>query len=175
MAKVQDIVVAVRGFQKYTKEVMKWNEIMQNGPVVGDIEGTIDRIERQSKFLIEEATEVRDGAVLRDVREMLDGFLDTRFVNDQIGVYLESMGIDLDGAWAEVCRSNNSKFSSDYNMMLQSAIGYQLKGVDVDVFESPVKGVYILKRVEDGKIMKPLSFSEPDLTPFIPKELRGEA
>lgn len=175
MAKVQDIVVAVRGFQKYTKEVMKWNEIMQNGPVVGDIEGTIDRIERQSKFLIEEATEVRDGAVLRDVREMLDGFLDTRFVNDQIGVYLESLGIDLEGAWVEVCRSNNSKFSSDYQMLEQSVSNFEKQGVEVEIVESPVKYIYVLKRVSDGKIMKPLSFSEPDLTPFIPKELRGEA
>jgi hypothetical protein len=174
MAKIQDVVVAVRGFQKYTKEVQQWNEIMQNGPVKGDVEGTIDRIERQSKFLIEEATEVRDGAVLRDVREMLDGFLDTRFVNDQIGVYLESMGVDLVGAWSEVCRSNNSKFSSDYQMLERSVSKFAEQGVEVEIVESPIKYIYVLKRVSDGKIMKPIAFSEPDLRQFIPKELRGE-
>lgn len=173
MAKIQDIVIGIRGFQKYTPEVKRWNEIMQNAPIKGDVEGTIDRIERQSKFLIEEATEVQDGAILRDVQDMLDGFLDTRFVNDQIGVYLESLGIDLDAAWAEVCRSNNSKFSTDLEMLKRSVAKFYEEGVPVEIVESPEKGVYVLKR-DDGKIMKPLTFSEPNLRQFIPKALRSK-
>jgi hypothetical protein len=178
MAKIQDIVIGIRGFQKYAPEVKRWNEIMQNAPIKGDVEGTIDRIERQSKFVVEEATEIQDGAILRDVQEMLDGFLDTRFVNDQIGVYLESLGVDLDAAWAEVCRSNNSKFSTDLEMMKKSAEALEVKGRSTNdkivVQESCEKGVYILKRTSDGKIMKPLTFSEPNLRQFIPKALRGK-
>lgn len=174
MAKIQDIVIGIRGFQKYTPEVKRWNEIMQNAPIKGDVEGTIDRIERQSKFLIEEATEVQDGAILRDVQEMLDGFLDTRFVNDQIGVYLDSLGVDLDAAWAEVCRSNNSKFSSDLGMLEASVQEFSRNGQAVSIVESPEKGVFVLKRDSDGKIMKPLTFSEPNLRQFIPKQLRSK-
>lgn len=173
MAKIQDIVIGIRGFQKYTPEVKRWNEIMQNAPIEDDVEGTLDRIERQSKFVVEEAKEIQDGAIVRDVKEILDGFLDTRFVNDQIGVYLESLGIDLNAAWAEVCRSNNSKFSNDLEMMKKSVDAFYTEGVKVEIVESPEKGVYVLKR-EDGKIMKPIAFSQPNLNQFIPKALRGE-
>lgn len=160
-------------YQAYTAEVKRWNEVMQNAPVAGDVEGTIAKITRQSAFVVEEAKEIQDGAVANDIIEMLDGHLDTRFVNDQIGVYLESLGVNLKGAWEEVCRSNNSKFSTDYEMMERSVVGYKFSGVETYIVESPIKGTYVLKRVSDGKIMKPLTFSEPNLRPFIPKQLRG--
>lgn len=160
-------------YQKYTPEVKKWNEIMQNAPADSD-EGTLAKILRQSAFVVEEAKEIQDGAVAGDVQEMLDGHLDTRFVNDQIGVYLESLGIDLTKAWEEVCRSNNSKFSNDYEMMNLSVTHYDAMGVQTYIVESPVKGTYVLKRAADGKIMKPLCFSEPNLRKFIPKHLRSK-
>ena len=161
-------------YQAYTPEVKRWNEIMQNSPVENDDEGTLAKILRQSAFVVEEAKEIQDGAIAGDVQEMLDGHLDTRFVNDQIGVYLESLGIDLVGAWNEVCRSNNSKFSTDIEMMAESLRKYSSEGVEVRIFESPIKGTYVLKRRGDGKIMKPLCFSEPNLKPFIPEHLRGK-
>lgn len=158
-------------YQKYTQEVKTWNEVMQNAPGKDD-EETIGKIIRQSKFLIEEATEVKDGAELYNVREILDGHLDTRFVNDQIGVYLESLGVDLEGAWSEVCRSNDSKFSTDLEMMHKSqAYYFEHANILTVVVESPIKGTYVLKNVDTGKIMKPLCFKEPDLRPFIPKHL----
>lgn len=160
-------------YQKYTPEVKRWNEIMQNAPADND-EGTLVKILRQSAFVVEEAKEIRDGATVGDVQEMLDGHLDTRFVNDQIGVYLESLGIDLTKAWEEVCRSNNSKFSTDLDMMYTSKDHFKAAGVEVEVVESPIEGTYVLKRVSDGKIMKPLCFSEPNLRRFIPKHLRGK-
>lgn len=161
-------------YQKYTQEVRKWNEIMQNAPSINDDEGTLAKILRQSAFVVEEAKEIQDGAHAMDVQEMLDGHLDTRFVNDQIGVYLESLGIDLTKAWEEVCRSNNSKFSSDLKMLQDSVDHYCDQGVDVEIVESPIEGTFVLKRLSDGKIMKPLCFSEPNLRRFVPKHLRGK-
>lgn len=159
-------------YQKYTEEVKTWNEVMQNAPVPGDDMGTLAKIRRQSAFVVEEAKEIQDGAVKADIREILDGHLDTRFVNDQIGVYLESLGVDLKGAWEEVCASNNSKFSDDMEMMKASQQHFFAQHVDVEIVESPIKGTYVLKRVSDGKIMKPLCFREPNLLPFIPKHLQ---
>jgi len=165
-------------YQKYTPEVKRWNEVMLNAPGVTD-QANIAKIQRQSRFVVEEAKEIRDGADALDIREMLDGHLDTRFVNDQIGVYLEAMGIDLHGAWREVCRSNNSKFSTDFNMMIASAedlserVGDEVV-VQIAPYAEGQPTTYILKRLVNGKIMKPSCFSEPDLTPFIPKHLLGE-
>lgn len=162
-------------YQKYTDEVRKWNEIMQNAPTKGDNTGTLVKILRQSSFVVEEANEIQDGAKAGDVQEILDGHLDTRFVNDQIGVYLESLGVDLEAAWAEVCRSNNSKFSTDLKMLEESSDFYmETQGVSTEIVESPIKGTYVLKRLSDGKIMKPLSFEQPNLRRFIPKHLRGK-
>lgn len=163
-------------YQKYTPEVKRWNEIMHNAPADND-EGTLAKILRQSAFVVEEAKEIQDGAIAGDVQEMLDGHLDTRFVNDQIGVYLESLGINLEKAWKEVCRSNNSKFSTNFGIMAESAERYIENGTDVYVEISsgtPPNAVYILKRRSDGKIMKPLCFIEPDLRKFIPKHLRSK-
>lgn len=160
----------------YAPEVKRWNEVMNNHPLPTDtVEQVFAKIKRQSAFVVEEAKEIQDGAEKSCILETLDGYLDTHFTNSQIGVYLESLGIDLEGAWREVCASNDTKFSDDLGMMMDSVHSYKLKGVVVEVVESPTPGVYVLKRLTDGKIMKPTCFREPDLTPFIPSELlKGE-
>jgi len=174
----EDMMKKIRGeksayYQTYTLEVKRWNEIMQNAPhSSGEKVSIMKQILRQSNFVVEEANEIRTGADNFDIVEVLDGHLDTRFVNDQIGVYLESLGVDLKGAWEEVCDSNNSKFSDDLDMMADSLRKYSSEGVECRIVESPIKGTYVLKRVSDGKIMKPLCFREPNLLPFIPEGLR---
>jgi hypothetical protein len=164
-------------YQKYTEEVRRWNEVMLNAPGATD-QATIGKIGRQALFVIEEAKEIRDGFDNMDVQEMLDGHLDTRFVNDQIGVYLEALGIDLEVAWKEVCASNNSKFSTDLDMMLVSAkrlsdeVGDEVV-VQLAPYAEGQPTTYILKRLINGKIMKPDCFREPNIRQFIPKHLRG--
>lgn len=173
MSRITQVQAAPK-FQKYSTDVKRWNEVMQNAPVPGEpAKDTLARILRQSAFVVEEAKEIQDGALGDNLQEVLDGFLDTRFVNDQIGVYLESLGIDLVKAWEEVVRSNNTKFSTDLDMLEDSVTHYFMKGVNVTIVESPIKGTYVLKR-DDGKIMKPLSFEEPNLRKFIPKQLRSK-
>lgn len=67
----------------------------------------------------------------------LDALIDILVVT--VGA-LHSLGVDSEGAWREVIRSNMSK---------------------VD----PVTGK-VIKR-EDGKVLKPASYSPPDLKPFV--------
>ena len=159
----------------YSKKVKVWNEVMNNHPLPTDsVQQILGKIKRQSAFVVEEAKEIQTGAEKADIQEILDGYLDTKFTNDQIGVYLEALGVDIEGAWEEVCRSNDSKFSTDLEMMKQSAVLVSQKQGFTHVAESPVPGVYVLKRDCDGKIMKPTCFVEPRLRPFIPKQLRKE-
>ncbi|AXF53092.1 MAG: putative pyrophosphohydrolase [Caudoviricetes sp.] len=160
----------------YAPEVKRWNEVMGNAPLTTDTaEQILAKIKRQSAFVVEEAKEIQDGAAVGCIREILDGYLDTHFVNSQIGVYLEALGVDINGAWAEVCASNDTKFSTNHLEMKRSAIEVSQKQGFTHVAESPVPGVFVLKRDVDGKIMKPNCFREPNLTPFIPsKLLKGE-
>lgn len=69
--------------------------------------------------------------------EELDAIADLIWV--LIG-YAHARGYNLEGAWNEVARSNMSKID-------------------------PVSGK-VIKR-EDGKILKPATFSQPNLNPFI--------
>jgi predicted HAD superfamily Cof-like phosphohydrolase len=54
---------------------------------------------------------------------------------------IHSMGADAEGAWKEVMRSNFSKVSEDGKV----------------------------RKREDGKVLKPTTYSPPELTPFIKK------
>lgn len=80
--------------------------------------------------------ELKDAIAANDKIETLDALLDILVVT--VGA-LHSLGVDAAGAWNEVIRSNMSK---------------------VDLATGKV-----LKR-EDGKVLKPDTFSPPDLEKF---------
>lgn len=161
-------------YQKYTKEVKNWNNIMGNGPSENHQE-TVVKLKRQIKFVVEEALEMQEAADEDDIIEILDALQDLRFVSDQVAVYLEALGIDLEGSWNEVVRSNNSKLTDDPFVITSSQRHYLDKGICTRVeqtFDSEGKMVYIIKRQEDGKVLKPLCFTQPNLKPFVPEEFQ---
>jgi len=91
-------------------------------------------------LITEEVNELADAIENNDVVEQLDALIDILVVT--VGA-LHSAGVDAQSAWDEVIRSNMSK---------------------VDVTTGKV-----IKR-EDGKVMKPASYSPPNLNPFITKQ-----
>lgn len=84
------------------------------------------------------------------MQEVVDGAIDTIYVC--IGL-LHSLGLDPQPFWDEVQRSNMSK------------------AVPVENPDGTV--TMAVKRREDGKILKPATFSRPDILPII-KEQLGE-
>jgi predicted HAD superfamily Cof-like phosphohydrolase len=90
-----------------------------------------------AELVREESQEFWDGIATNNDLETLDGIADTIWV--LVG-YAHSKGWDLNGAFNEVARSNMSK---------------------VD----PSSGK-LLKR-DDGKVMKPASYSPPELEEFL--------
>jgi predicted HAD superfamily Cof-like phosphohydrolase len=81
--------------------------------------------------------ELKEAIEKNDRVEMLDALIDIMVVT--VGA-IHSLGADGEGAWKEVIRSNMSK---------------------VDLATGK-----ILKR-EDGKVLKPATYSPPNLVPFI--------
>ena len=69
----------------------------------------------------------------------LDALIDIMVVT--IGA-LHSGGFDAEGAWKEVMRSNFSKIDKETGMV---------------------------RKREDGKVLKPITYSPPDLAPFVSK------
>ncbi len=92
------------------------------------------------KLIHEEVDELREAVAAEDRVEMVDALIDILVVT--IGA-LHSMGADGEGAWKEVMRSNFSKIDKETGMV---------------------------RKREDGKVLKPITYSPPDLDPFVTKQ-----
>jgi NTP pyrophosphatase (non-canonical NTP hydrolase) len=91
-----------------------------------------------AKLITEEFGEFMEAFIFEDDIEQLDACMDMIWV---ILGYAYSRGWDVNGAWNEVTRSNFSKFDPETGLPT--------------------------KNPETGKIMKPKTFSEPVLEPFV--------
>lgn len=83
--------------------------------------------------------ELKEAIANNDKVEMLDALIDILVVT--IGA-IHSMGADGEGAWKEVMRSNFSKIDKDTGMV---------------------------RKREDGKVLKPVDYSPPELAVFVKK------
>ena len=92
------------------------------------------------KLIDEEVEELQEAVTAEDRVEMVDALIDILVVT--IGA-LHSMGADAEGAWKEVMRSNFSKIDKETGMV---------------------------RKREDGKVLKPITYSPPDLAPFVTKQ-----
>lgn len=91
------------------------------------------------KLIDEECKELQVGIAAGNPVEILDALTDILVVT--IGA-IHSMGADGEGAWKEVMRSNFSKIDRETGMV---------------------------RKREDGKVLKPIGYSPPDLEPYIKK------
>lgn len=111
-----------------------------------------------------------------------DGYKSGRFNNIEESLtwivrsvfdYAEKINVDLAGAFNEVHASNMSKFSESKDHAINSAATRLFTGDEkyrnVHPEEVTVDGVtyWMIKRDEDGKILKSLNFFEPDLSKFV--------
>ena len=100
--------------------------------------------EEQYKLYInlieEEFKELKEAIAAGDIVEQLDALEDILVVT--IGA-IHSAGMDGEGGWKEVMRTNFAKIDKETGKV---------------------------RKREDGKVLKPLGWTPPDLKPFITKE-----
>jgi predicted HAD superfamily Cof-like phosphohydrolase len=87
----------------------------------------------------EEWRELKAALVMEDRVEQLDALLD--FIVVTIGA-IHSGGFDGEGGWKEVMRTNLAKIDKETGKV---------------------------RKREDGKVLKPVGWTPPDLTPFVKK------
>ena len=87
----------------------------------------------------EEANELADAITAHDQVETVDALIDILVVT--IGA-LHSMGADAEGAWKEVMKTNFAKIDRDTGKV---------------------------RKREDGKVLKPVGWTPPDLKPYLKK------
>ena len=89
------------------------------------------------KLIQEEGAELADAIKDNDLVEQLDALLDIIVVS--IGA-MNSLGVDAEGAWNEVMRTNMAKIDPETGMV---------------------------RKREDGKVLKPDGWTAPDLRKFV--------
>jgi predicted HAD superfamily Cof-like phosphohydrolase len=99
-----------------------------------------DQFNLYVQLIGEETGELADAINANDSVETLDALVDILVVT--IGA-IHSMGADAEGAWEEVMRTNAAK-------------------VDLDTGK-------VIKR-SDGKILKPLNWTPPNLAPYVKRD-----
>mgnify|MGYP003348185165 FL=1 len=91
------------------------------------------------KLIEEETKELAEAIASNDSVEQLDALIDILVVT--IGA-IHSMGADAEGAWKEVMRTNFAKIDKETGKV---------------------------RKREDGKVLKPVGWTAPDLAPFVRK------
>jgi len=95
------------------------------------------QFEMYKNLIEEEFNELVTAESNNDRLEQLDALIDILVVT--IGA-IHSMGADAEGAWKEVMRTNFAKIDKDTGKV---------------------------RKREDGKVLKPLGWTPPDLKPFV--------
>lgn len=88
----------------------------------------------------EEHTELKEAIAANDKVEQLDALIDILVVT--IGA-IHSMGADGEGAWKEVMRTNFAKIDKETGKV---------------------------RKREDGKVLKPVGWTPPELEPFVTRQ-----
>jgi predicted HAD superfamily Cof-like phosphohydrolase len=91
------------------------------------------------KLIGEETGELADAINAKDPVETLDALIDILVVT--IGA-VHSMGADAEGAWKEVMKTNFAKIDKETGKV---------------------------RKREDGKVLKPIGWTPPNLKPFVTK------
>jgi predicted HAD superfamily Cof-like phosphohydrolase len=94
------------------------------------------------KLIDEEHQELLEATLSDDRVEQLDALIDILVVT--IGA-IHSMGADAEGAWKEVMNTNFAKIDKDTGLV---------------------------RKREDGKVLKPVGWKAPNLAPFLTKEAK---
>ena len=100
----------------------------------------VDQFNLYVSLIGEEVRELYDAITAHDKVETLDALIDILVVT--IGA-LHSMGADTEGAWKEVMRTNFAKIDKETGKV---------------------------RKREDGKVLKPVGWTPPDLKPYLKKE-----
>ena len=99
--------------------------------------GNTDQFNMYLKLIEEEAEELNQAIIDKDRVEMLDALIDMLVVT--IGA-IHSAGFDAEGAWKEVMATNFAKIDKETGKV---------------------------RKREDGKVLKPVGWTPPDLKPYV--------
>ena len=129
-----------------------------------DVEGTFTELS-EAAVAYSELTEdgLKDGNVI-DELEVIDAFGDIAFTN-LWGVVMTGCEPTFDGAFNEICRSNNSKACTTLEEAKESQEYYAKSGTEIKIIPN---GNYFILNDENGKVKKSINYSPASLEKYVP-------
>lgn len=140
------------------QRIIRFNKIVGNPPV--GIDGTKEafwkQVELQASLVLEEAKEMYEAALNRDLVECADGWADVRYLNEYMETLLSESGVNTQKVKDMVADNNDQKFTASFFKAESGRDYHNLLGVPAYVEQVEVEdGVYyVIKRKSDGKVLK---------------------
>jgi predicted HAD superfamily Cof-like phosphohydrolase len=128
-----------------------------------------DRAQLRQSLLEEEVSELREAIEKRDLVAILDAICDVQYILS--GTIIEyGLHNIFDGCFNEVHESNLAKMF-EYSDEAQETIDhYTAKGIETEVLTIDMPDSterFVIKRLPDGKILKPKSWKAPDIAQIL--------
>lgn len=132
---------------------------------------TFDRLESQLKLILEEVSEAAAAIKDKDKPEILKEVLDIGVVWMGMLQILENAGYDVWPAAYVVCENNNSKIMSNIEDAVESVEKHFADGVKAytDTTKVGETEYFSVRRMTDGKILKPYFFRKVDMSDYVPR------
>lgn len=164
----------MKDLQDYYNQIISWNT---KAGVKNHEFGTLDwerAVELQSKLLVEESTETVDAMAVGNMKELLDGAVDTFVILSKLFDMLEKAGFDVEGGIQQIIDNNQNKiFNSFYEACEAKEKLEERDDAEYYIETSVLNNIsFYTCRRPDGKIAKPVGFVAVELDKFLPKEVR---
>jgi hypothetical protein len=113
------------------------------------------------RFMLEELEETKKAYEENNITDVIDGVVDLQWVHVNL---IHMMGIEdiYQKCFDEVTRSNFSKFCKTEQEARESVESYRTRNIESDFRK--VDDYFVVFRKEDGKILKSIKWSMPDIT-----------
>lgn len=128
-------------------------------------------VKNQMLRVDEEVKEALVAAHDKNLKELVDGILDSLYCLVRMNQLLAAVGVDLEGAWDHVAANNLSKFTQDESVARASVHHLQQKNPGEMFFYQRVElggnSYYPVLRGVDCKVCKPVNYVPVDLEPYL--------
>lgn len=153
------------------ERVRKFNYIKGDIPAgIEDKEKFWQQVQAQAKLVLEEAQEQYDGAMARDLVEVVDGAGDVFYVQTWMDTLLDEAGINMNLVKGSVCMNNDQKYTVSKGFAQLSAELHADCGTPCYVHEAMYEDVeyYCVRSEESGKVLKLSGHIPPNIRAIIP-------
>lgn len=154
--------------------VERFNRATGNFPSPDDMENQkYEKLKASAERLLEEAQELYDAIIEKDVSETLKEAIDVDYVFTNIKSCLKAYEYEYDDAFEAVCDNNDLKWTTSLELAGTTWYDYTKKvgglymNSEYDIELGEV--TFCIKRFSDDKVMKPEGHPKVDLTPYLPK------